>query len=269
MECYLHPGYGAGAMCVACSRPICAVCREDVAGHPMCPECVGAHQQRLAEESPEAAAALAAQTAPAEEPVLLCGPKHYLKGALFGFIAAVAGAIVWDKIVFYTHFQIGYIAFVLAAVVAIAVNIGAEGRAGKVLPVIGCLLAGFCIILGNTLLTEDQMRAQVPDVAKQLGSLDPFDRYTRLLLFTMRRIMDPMDWVFVAIGMWEGWVLTRRTPTAQTAAPDTTATSVPTPTGMAPAGAAALVSSDAASVPTPTVGQPTEQEPQPSSDKPW
>jgi hypothetical protein len=265
MECYLHPGYGAGAMCVACSRPICAVCREDVAGHPMCPECVAAHQARLGEE-PAPAAASAYEPAP----VLTCGPGHYFKALLFGLVTAVVGAIIWDKFVFYTHFQVGLIAVFLGAAVGIAVKMGAEGRRGKMLPFMGALLAGFSILLGYALLAQDQAM-QDPQFAAKLNQIPVFIRIPILIIAVIPGL-DVMDWIFVAIGLWEGWSIPRRSE-AEPMAPDTTATSVPTPTSAAPAGPSTPVSMEAppgpSSVPTPTFTQPAAQEPQPTSDKPW
>src|SRR5262245_46386671 len=64
MECYSHPGAAAAATCIACEKPICAECREELAGHAMCHACVAATQARLsadtaptASETPAAAAA--------------------------------------------------------------------------------------------------------------------------------------------------------------------------------------------------------------------
>jgi hypothetical protein len=57
MNCYRHPEAEAEATCVACGKPICEECREEVAGHPMCHACVAAAQARLSQpEAPRATA---------------------------------------------------------------------------------------------------------------------------------------------------------------------------------------------------------------------
>lgn len=47
MNCYRHPSAPAAAECVACLEPICATCREDVAGHAMCRPCLLREESRL------------------------------------------------------------------------------------------------------------------------------------------------------------------------------------------------------------------------------
>src|SRR5436309_3421888 len=63
MECYSHPGAAATATCIACEKPICAECREEVAGHTMCHSCVAATQERLSADAAPAAPETSAATA--------------------------------------------------------------------------------------------------------------------------------------------------------------------------------------------------------------
>jgi hypothetical protein len=71
MDCYRHEGVACVATCVSCSRPVCEECREEVAGHAMCPPCVAAAEARLASTPPlgsEAQPVLAGEAALADAP---------------------------------------------------------------------------------------------------------------------------------------------------------------------------------------------------------
>jgi hypothetical protein len=65
MDCYRHEGAPSTATCVGCQQPICADCREEVAGHPMCHPCVAAAQERLAQAPAQPPAPWLAGAAPA------------------------------------------------------------------------------------------------------------------------------------------------------------------------------------------------------------
>jgi hypothetical protein len=62
MNCYRHPSAPAAAECVSCMEPICATCREDVAGHAMCRPCLMREESRLGMEGTPAGATTAAAT---------------------------------------------------------------------------------------------------------------------------------------------------------------------------------------------------------------
>src|SRR5687768_3249376 len=105
MDCCNHPGTASTDTCIACSKPICAECREEVAGHPMCQSCVTAAQDRLAVANTAAPAEPSSTLAAAEatmEPTPPSGFAQYAKEVLFGLIAAIVGAVVWDKFVLFT-----------------------------------------------------------------------------------------------------------------------------------------------------------------------
>jgi hypothetical protein len=226
-ECYAHPGSEAAATCVACARPVCGECREDVAGHAMCRACVAATQERLgAEAAPAGNDAPAADSAvaapdlagfPASAAPAGCELKQYLKAFAYGLGAAVAGAIIWDKLVFWTHYQIGFVAVILGAIVGMAVRAGSDGRPGRLLPWMGALLAGFSVILGYVLLVNDQASTNA-EAAANLARIPAVLRFVLLAVIAVRS-MDLMDWVFVAIGVWEGWSIPRKAMTEVPAAP--------------------------------------------------
>jgi hypothetical protein len=224
MSCYRHPEAAEVATCIAYKEPICAECREEVAGHPMCAPCVAAAQERLA-ASPAPAEPVASAVAdpsgaassyadgivslPPLAPLAPSGAAQYGKAILFAMIAAVISAVVWDKIVLWTGFQLGIVAIAVGWLVGTALCMGAEGRPGKALPVLGALLAGFAIILGRALLISDMLPKEAPDLAKQLSAV-PFLLQLPFLGYVAVRSLDFMDWIFVAIGVWEGWSIPNR-----------------------------------------------------------
>jgi hypothetical protein len=138
MNCYRHPAALSTAFCNTCAKPICRECRDDVAGYAMCPACVAAAQSELGKSSSTVDAGMGAR-----EPAVFvddadrCGGGQYLKAVLFSAVAAVIGAVIWDKIVLVTHMQLGIIAIALGALVGVAIRVGAEGRPGAGLPWIG------------------------------------------------------------------------------------------------------------------------------------
>jgi hypothetical protein len=232
MDCYRHPGTVSTDTCISCSKPICAECREEVAGHPMCQSCVTAAQDRLATETAAAPSPAFAADPVTAEPVQACGFAQYARAVLFGGIAAVVGAIIWDKFVLFTGWQIGLIAVVLGVMVGVAVRAGAQGRRGKLLPWIGALLAGFAILLGYALLGQDQTLRTDPKSIAGLMSLPLLIRIPILMILVVPAL-DLLDWVFVAIGVWEGWSIPRRgnQEAEMPAPPAAPSPSAPTPQG--------------------------------------
>lgn len=221
MECAQHPGVEAVGTCIACGQAICEACRETVAGHPMCHSCVAQEQERVRSEvaadasaTPEVAdgsVAAPGTAAPAASPTDAvtsaapppqpCGFLQYVKAVLFAGIAAVLGALIWDKFALWTGIQLGLIAVAVGWVVATALCIGAEGRPGKLLPVLGAVTAAFGIMLGYAMLMQDTDRGEL---ARNLREADYFLKLFTYFL-TAPFNLDLMDWVFVAIGVWEGW----------------------------------------------------------------
>jgi hypothetical protein len=92
MECYLHPGVTAEATCISCERPICAGCREEIAGHSMCRACVEAAQARLAGEGGDTGQ----EAAPVAEPAVTAEPIPEAEaGTPPGLIRRVGRGLVW------------------------------------------------------------------------------------------------------------------------------------------------------------------------------
>jgi hypothetical protein len=208
MNCYRHPSALATAFCNVCSKAICGDCRADVAGYAMCSACVSAAQAELGGSSSTSSSTSgrgfgipgsSAVGAGSEG----CRGGQYLKAVLFSAVAAVLGAVIWDKIVLVTGYQLGIIAVVLGALVGIAVRVGAEGRPGAGLPWIGALMAGFSIFLGHAFLIHDVLKHEA-EYAAVFAVMSLPARLSMLLEVAVHNL-DIMDWAFVAIGVYEGW----------------------------------------------------------------
>jgi hypothetical protein len=172
----------------------------------MCTECIKEekrkHAQMLRESSP---ANLDDKTLYRRAPASVADkltPMQYTKAIVFGLIAAVIGAFIWDKFVYYTQLQFGFIVVGIAVLVGYAVTLGSEGNYNIMISVIGAVLGAGAIMLGNALVLQD--------VLVQGGGLPRFAS-TLMNAFSYRLSnMDIMDLVFVAIGAWEGWVIPAR-----------------------------------------------------------
>ncbi len=156
-----------------------------------------------------------------------------LRAGAFGLGAAILGAVVWDKIVYHTNYQIGIIAVGIGIAVGAAVAAGAQGKRGRSLQIMGALLACFAMLLGQALIVMDQSR----DIFSAMGmSPDP----VRLFLFSVRMVPrvladDPLSLIFIAFGVWQGWAMPGATPDAKPA--DATASgdaSAPAESGSEP-----------------------------------
>ena len=171
---------------------------------------------------------------------------NVLGGLAAGFVAAILCAIVWDKLTYYTHFQIGYVAVGIGFVVGSAVVLGAGGKHGRSLQVLGALLSLLGIVLGETLLATDHVRDYIaanPSAnTANASSIDVFFFRFALLPEILRE--SPMRALFAILGLWCGWT-TPGLPKEEVF-PEATATDV------APAPAVVALASIDAPLSTPT-----------------
>jgi hypothetical protein len=135
-----------------------------------------------------------------------------MRAGAFGLAAAVLGAVIWDKIVYYTNWQIGLIAVGVGWIVGGAVAAGARGKRGRSLQVIGGLLACFAMLLGQALIVMDQAR----DYFGQQGlSPNPITLFLFCVTLVPRVLADnPLTLLFIAFGIWEGWRIPGAVPEA-------------------------------------------------------
>ncbi|HTP40941.1 MAG TPA: hypothetical protein VML36_00825 [Nitrospiria bacterium] len=119
---------------------------------------------------------------------------------LAGGAAALAGAVLWAIVTAITHYQFGIMAIAIGFLVGVAVlkaGKGVEPRFG----IAGAILAGLGCAVGNLLvgcvLVANQEEVGVMQV------LDALD--VGLIKAIMAAIFRPMDLLFYAIALYEGF----------------------------------------------------------------
>jgi hypothetical protein len=121
-------------------------------------------------------------------------------GILAGLLAAVVGAAVWAAVTCTTKYQIGWMAVGVGFLVGFAVRKFGRGGTplyggiGAVLALVGCLLGNYLTIIGFFSLETGTGLFEV------LGQL-PFPTAVEL----MRETFSPIDVLFYAIAVYEGY----------------------------------------------------------------
>jgi hypothetical protein len=98
----------AAAACASCRNPLVGS-YYSVRGARLCVTCHNAVQQALASGSPV---------------------MRFLKAAIFGFLGAILGSVIYVGIAIVAKMEIGLIAIVVGLIVGVAVRKGSEGRGG-------------------------------------------------------------------------------------------------------------------------------------------
>lgn len=126
-------------------------------------------------------------------------------GAAAGAAAALIGAGAWAAITVFTRYQIGWMAVGVGFLVGLAVRTFGKGIdktfgfAGAGLALLGCLLGNLLAVCG--------MIAQ----EEQVGILEVLSRFeARGVLDLMVATFSPMDLLFYAIAVYEGYKLSFR-----------------------------------------------------------
>ena len=121
-------------------------------------------------------------------------------GIVGGAIGAVVGALLWALITSATKFQIGWMAVGVGFLAGYGVRLLGKGVdrsfgiAGAVLALLGCLAGN---LLTVCILVAHELSIPVGDV---LAQLDPSKVATLL-----KETFSPMDVLFYAIAVWEGY----------------------------------------------------------------
>ncbi len=126
--------------------------------------------------------------------------QNFPLAVIAGLIAAIAGAILWAAVTVATDYKIGLIALVVGYFVGQAIRIAGRGVDAK----FGYLGAGFGFLgcAGGAVLCNIVFFAQ----AKSLSFAQMFDLMTPELLIRLAQVaFDPMDIVFVGIGVYAGY----------------------------------------------------------------
>ncbi|HKC15927.1 MAG TPA: hypothetical protein VKC11_04395 [Steroidobacteraceae bacterium] len=142
-----------------------------------------------------------AATAPAEV------TPNLTLAVLAGLAAAIAGAVIWAVITVSTKYQIGFMAIGVGFLVGWTVRSAGKGGAMS-FSLIGGALALFGCLLGNLLsacgfLAAEQGMPLMTIVVRALSN-------PSLAVELLRATFNPMDLLFYAIAVYEGFTLARR-----------------------------------------------------------
>jgi hypothetical protein len=123
-------------------------------------------------------------------------------GILGGFIAAVIAAAIWAIITYATNFQIGFMAVGVGFLVGYAVRFFGKG-VDQTFGIAGAILSLFGCMLGN-LLTGAIAVARLEDSSTSLV-ISAFITSPGIMLEIMKAMFSPIDLLFYAIGVYEGY----------------------------------------------------------------
>jgi len=145
-------------------------------------------------------------------------PGNLPAAVVAGLLAALVGAVLWALITVQTKTQIGFMALGVGFLVAWAVRRFGRGQE-RAYGVIGAVCALLGCVLGNLLsacgfLAASQGRSVFDELAPVLGDAGMISRL-------LQATFDPMDLLFYAIAVYEGFKLARR-PLGAPAAPAAT-----------------------------------------------
>ena len=155
---------------------------------------------------PRPAGAVVARPAPAKpvaaRAAVRSGAQNLPMGVLAGCVAAAVGAALWAGITVLTGYQIGWMAVGVGALVGVAVRAAGKGST-RTFGILGAVLAlGGCLV-GN-LLTGAVVLARHWNISlvAVFTRLTP-DATARL----MAAMFSPMDLLFYALAIWQGYKL--------------------------------------------------------------
>jgi len=123
-------------------------------------------------------------------------------GLMAGLVAAAVGAALWATITVVTSYQIGWMAIGVGALVGLAVRAAGKGASaafgilGGTLALTGCLVGN--LLTGAVILS----REWDVSVAVALSRLTP-----EMTVKVMMAIFSPMDLLFYALAIWQGYKL--------------------------------------------------------------
>jgi hypothetical protein len=159
-------------------------------------------------------------------------------------------AFIWDKLTYYTGYQIGYVAIGVGFAVGTATMIGASGKRGISLQIVSGLLSLFGILLGETLLVMDSYRdylAANPGAGN--ANMSPLALFVSSVMILPQSLTEsPMSFLFMAVGVYYGFTIPAREkedaapdpePSLQTDAPAPSFPTVPNATSSTPLDASA------------------------------
>lgn len=126
--------------------------------------------------------------------------ENLMMGLLAGLAAALIGAVLWGVITVSTGYQIGFMAVGIGFMVGLAVRMAGKGMSqifgisGALLALLGCVLGNLFSIVGFV-ANEGQV-----SVTEVLGYVDVATAFSLL-----KETAQPMDFLFYAIAVYEGY----------------------------------------------------------------
>ncbi len=136
--------------------------------------------------------------------------QNFVGGVLVGLVGAIIGAAAWAVVTVLTQLEFGLMAIVVGFLAGIGVRIGGKGFenkygvAGAVLALFGCLAGK---VLTIAILLAKMANASFVDVLFALLT-NP-----NALVEVMIKTFHPLDIVFYAIALYEGYKFAFRTVT--------------------------------------------------------
>jgi len=126
--------------------------------------------------------------------------QNLVMGSLAGLATAIVCAILWAVITAATNYQIGWMAIGVGVAVGSAVRYFGKGIdtvfgiSGGFLSFLGCLAGNFFTVL---ILVSNKEAIPILELLGQLN--------LKVLIDVMKATFQPMDAVFYAIGLYEGY----------------------------------------------------------------
>lgn len=200
MNCSVHPDRQAYEKCAKCGAPVCMECGIKRVDGTICQACMVKEKSTQPAGAPGPGQIRTGASGSAQSNV------SYGKPVLFGLMAAIISAVVWEQSVVITHYKLGLIAVVVGALVGFAVLRGAGGSLGKALPAIGALCAGFAILLGEFLIMQHQVAVIAAEKQVQIPAVKLFMAFPLYLGSDVGII----GWVIIAFGIYNGWKIPKR-----------------------------------------------------------
>ena len=134
--------------------------------------------------------------------------RQNLPMAIFGgFVASLVAAVLWATLTYATHYKIGYAAIGVGFLVGYAVKFLGKGIS-PVFGVVGAFFALFGCVFGD-LLTTIIVAARVEEVPVSV-ILDAFLSSPDIVVDIFKETFSPMDLLFYAIAVYEGYKVSLR-----------------------------------------------------------
>jgi hypothetical protein len=136
--------------------------------------------------------------------------QSLMMGALAGLAAALVGAAAWGGVTYLTNYKIGFVAIGVGFIVGYAVRIAGKGL-DPIFGVVGAVLAGVGCLLGNVF-----MGCAVLSSTFQIPFFQLLSNLTlSFVIELIKATFSPMDLVFYAIALYEGYQFSFRQVTSE------------------------------------------------------